>query len=114
MASIPAGKTVILILHGLDGGSSDLSVWQELADCLKVKILLAIVEFFKRLSQDLVTNTTLGQVNSLLGDKAVQTTQNYNFIPPRHSDGLDQIPIEKSKYQNQGVTAIAEFITKGL
>lgn len=100
MASIPAGKTVLHILHGLDGGSSDLSVLQELTDCLEFKILMAIEEAFKRLGQDLLTNTALGQVDFL----ARMQSRSEDATPHSHRDfvGLDQIRIESPKIGREG------------
>lgn len=63
LASIPSGETVILILNGLDGGSSDLSVWRDVADALPLRILLAIVESFPRLRRDICTAKQLGPID---------------------------------------------------
>lgn len=50
LTSIPAGRTAILVFHGMGGGCSNLEVWQKLADALQQ---FATVESFQRLNHEL-------------------------------------------------------------
>jgi len=50
LISMPAGRTAILVFHGLDEGCSDLDIWQKLAHALQQ---FATVKLFQRLNHEL-------------------------------------------------------------